>query len=219
MKQLNNESYKIVCILPICTYPTNNNSIKGIERINQYIIGLNKFFEYLEILNKYNVDVIIFDNTINSNQEIPIEILNIIPEKVRLLSANVNEYGRINKGAGLIECWKYLTTTLSEYDFLIHFEPRQLLINFNFIQNFLDNPQNLFTYSEDKIQFNTGLFCISCKILLVFINSVNIQVMTLQYINIEYLFFVFFKEHNIPYSIEDKMGLIWFRHLETSLFM
>ena len=122
---------KILCILPICINPTNSSSNSGSERIEQYISGLNKFFEHIDILNKYTVDIIIFDNTINKTEMLPEKIIKIIPNNVKIINDNVNKYGCINKGAGLIECWRYLNNSISQYDFLIHFEPRQLLLNFN----------------------------------------------------------------------------------------
>ena len=204
---------KILCILPICINPTNTSSNKGLERIEQYISGLNKFFEYIDILNKYTVDIIIFDNTINKTEKLPEKILNIIPDNVKIINDNVNNYGCINKGAGLIECWNYLNNSIKQYHFLIHFEPRQLLLNFNFITNFLENPRNLFTYGANNNHFNTGLFCISCNLLLSFINRVKLDEMCNKSISIEYSLFDFFKKNNIPYNLIDKMELVWFPHL------
>lgn len=208
---------KILCILPICINPTNKSSNTGSERIEQYIKGLNKFFEYIDILNKYTVDIIIFDNTMNKTEKLPEKILEIIPNNVKIINDNVNNYGCKNKGAGLIECWRYLNNSIGQYDFLIHFEPRQLLLNFNFIQNFLENPRNLFTYGANNNHFNTGLFCISCKVLLIFINSVNLDEMCNKSISIEYVLFDFFKKFNIPYRLTDKMELVWFPQLYKSI--
>ena len=204
---------KILCILPICINPTNNSSNTGLGRLEQYINGLNKFFEYIEILNNYKVDIIIFDNTINKTESLPKNILDVIPDNVKVINDNVNNYGCINKGAGLIECLKYLNNSISQYEFLIHFEPRQLLLNFNFITNFLENPRNLFTYGENNSHFNTGLFCISCKVLITFIKSINLHEMCEKYISIEYILLDFFKKFNIPYCLTDKMELVWFPHL------
>ena len=208
---------KILCILPICINPTNNNSNTGLERIEQYITGLNKFFEYIEILNTYKVDIIIFDNTINKTEVLPEKILEIIPKNVKIINDMVNNYGCINKGAGLIESWIYLNDHISQYDFLIHFEPRQLLLNFNFITNFLENPRNLFTHSHNDIKnpFNTGLFCINTKVLITFIKSINLNEMCSKnsYRSIEDILFIFFKKFNIPYCKADKMELVWFPHL------
>jgi hypothetical protein len=208
---------KILCILPICINPTNNSSNTGLGRTEQYITGLNKFFEFIEILNNYKVDIIIFDNTINKTESLPKNILDVIPDNVKVINDNVNNYGCINKGAGLIECWNYLNSSISQYDFLIHFEPRQLLLNFNFITNFLENPRNLFTYGENNNHFNTGLFCISCKVLITFINSVNLHEMCQKYISIEYILLDFFKKFNIPYCLTDKMELVWFPYLSKPI--
>ena len=73
---------KILCILPICINPTNKSSNTGSERIEQYIKGLSKFFEYIDILNKYIVDIIIFDNTIDKIERLPEKILEIINAKL-----------------------------------------------------------------------------------------------------------------------------------------
>jgi len=210
---------RILCILPICINPNNDCSYKGLKRIEQYITGLSKFFEYIEILNTYKVDIIIFDNTLHKNEKLPEKIINIIPTNVTIINENINNYGCKNKGAGLIETWRYLTNTIYNYDFLIHFEPRQLLLNFNFIQSFLDNPRNLFTYGQGNNHFNTGLFCIDCKILISFINTVNLDIMVSKYISIEYMIFDFFVGKKIPYFLKDKMELIWFPFSEQPLEM
>ena len=208
---------KIVCILPICTNPTNNMSIKGEERNDQYIEGLNTFFGHLDVLNKPNIDIIIFDNTIGKHKMLPEQILKVIPSNVRIITDNVNNYGCINKGAGLIECWRYCNDIIKQYDYLIHFEPRQLLLNFNFIQNFLENPRNLFTYGQNGIHFNTGLFCINSETLLLFIDNIDLQLMVSNFVSIEYAIFDFFKNNNIPFSVTEKMELLWFPYLEKEI--
>ena len=207
---------KILCILPICCFPTHNDTFIGNERIQQYITGLNKFFEYIEIMNNHHVDIYIFDNTIDKNDIFIKELLEIIPSNVKIMHDHVNKYGGINKGAGLIESWLYLKDIIEQYDYLIHFEPRQLLINFDFIEFFLQNKSNVFTLSADYSQFNTGLFCIDCKILLLFITNVNIDNMIYNVINIEYMLFQFFNKNNFPYTIADKMNLIWYPYLEKT---
>ena len=208
---------RILCVLPMCLYPSNRMSNKGTERINQYINGLNKFFEYIEFLKKFDVDVYIFDNSIDKNEKLPQELLDIIPDGVTILNDNVNNYGSKNKGAGLVESWIYLENIIAKYDFLIHFEPRQLLQNFNFIQYFLENQENLFTigknllaYGNNMNHFNTGLFCVRCSTLIDYINNLDINVMINNSISIEYDIYNFFKNNKIPYNVRDKMELVWF---------
>jgi hypothetical protein len=207
---------KILCLLPICCFPTNKYTFIGNERIQQYIAGLNKFFEYIQIMNNHNIDIYIFDNTIDKNDTLPKELLEIIPDNVKVINDNANKYGGINKGAGLIESWLYLKDIIEQYDYLIHFEPRQLLVTFDFIQSFLQNKSNVFTLGGDNKHFNTGLFCIECKVLLKFIVDVDIIYMMRNVISIEYMVFNFFNENNIPYIIMDKMNLIWYPYLEKT---
>ena len=207
---------KILCILPICCFPTNKDTFIGNERIQQYITGLNKFFEYIEIMNNHNVDIYIFDNTIDKNDTLPQEFLEIIPDNVKVINDYANKYGGINKGAGLIESWLYLKDIIQQYDYLIHFEPRQLLIDFDFIQSFLQKKSNVFTLGGDDKHFNTGLFCVECKVLLKFITIVDIIYMTHNIVSIEYMLFNFFNENNIQYNVKDKMNLIWYPYLEKT---
>ena len=128
---------KILCLMPICCNPIHKDSCKGEERIQHYVNGFHKFFEYSHLLNEHNVDIIVFDNTIDKTDNLPQELIDVIPNNVKIINDHVNQYGYINKGAGLIEMWKYLRDTIQEYDYLIHFEPRQLLIDFSFIDFFL----------------------------------------------------------------------------------
>jgi hypothetical protein len=167
-------------------------------------------------MNNHNVDIYIFDNTIDKKDTLPKELLEIIPDNVKVINDHANKYGGINKGAGLIESWLYLKDIIEQYDYLIHFEPRQLLINFDFIESFLQNNDNLFTLGQGNKHFNTGLFCINCKILLSFITNVDINNMVHNRISIEYMFFDFFNENNIQYTIVDKMNLIWYPYIEKT---
>jgi len=200
----------ILCVLPICLYPSNRMSNKGTERINQYINGLSKFFEYFDLLKTFNVDVYIFDNSIDKNEKLPQEILNIIPDGVIILNDNVNNYGCKNKGASLIETWIYLENIIEKYDFLIHFEPRQLLQNFNFIGYFLENQENLFTYGTGANHFNTGLFCIRCSILIDYIKNVDILLMINRCVSIECDIYNYFIHKGLLYNVREKMELIWY---------
>jgi hypothetical protein len=201
---------KILCLLPICCYPANMSSNNGAERIQQYVNGLSKFFEYIDILKKHNVDTYITDNSIKKDSKLPLEILTIIPEHVIISTSLNNHFGAINKGAGLIEQWLYCKDIIVKYDWLIHFEPRQLLLNFNFINNFLENPRNLFALGNDKKHFNTGLFCIETGSLLHYSTSVDLNIMSTRYISIENDLYNYIIKHKIKFDILDKMELIWF---------
>jgi len=196
--------------MPICLNPSNKMSNVGEERIKQYIEGFKKFFEYINILNEHNVDILVFDNSIADNEKLPEEILNIFPSNVIVLTGNNNKYGCFNKGAGLIETWNYLKNIINQYDYLVHFEPRQLLLNFNFINHFLNNNCNLFTMGNSKVKhFNTGLFTIKCENLIKYVNQVDLNLMVLNQISIEYDIYEYIVNNEIPFFLKDKLELIW----------
>lgn len=206
----NNNDNKIMCLLCCCLYPSNSSSINNETRIQEYIIGLTKFFEYNTILKVNNVDIVIIDNSITSDKKIDNKILEILPNNVKIITHSNNKYGAINKGGGLIENWLYINKMLSNYNWLIHFEPRQHLKSFYFIESFLKQPRNLFTLGENKEHFNTGLFCIKMCDLLNYLASVNLDIMITNYISIEYHLFNFIITNSINYDLLDKMDLIWF---------
>jgi hypothetical protein len=196
--------------MPICCFPTNKYTYNTTDRLQHYIAGLTKFFEYNDILLENQVDIYIFDNTIGKNDRLPQELLDIIPSNVNVINDHANIYGGLNKGAGLIESWLYLKDIIRQYDYLIHFEPRQLLLQYDFIDSFLKNKSNVFTYGSDKKHFNTGLFCIDCNILDYFIHSIHLNTMIHNCLSIEYMLFDFFTINHIPYTTKDKMNLLWF---------
>lgn len=202
---------KILCFLPICFKPTHKDSSFGNTRIHQYVNGFKTFFEFnKDIFYKYNVDIVVFDNTINSIVDFPSHIKNIIPHNAKILYNVVNTYGSRNKGAGLIETWKYNKEFICQYDWLIHFEPRQILKSNQFIENFLENPRNLFTMNVNTNHFNTGLFCIQVKDLINYINTINLNDMILKHISIEDNLYQFFINNKILFDTLNKMDLIWF---------
>lgn len=203
---------KILICLNICIFSTNpksNNIIN--ERIQQYINGLSAFFKYKEILDKYDIDIYITDNTIDNINDIPIQIRNILPKKVKFSVFKNNIYGCYNKGAGLIQTWLYNKELINQYDWFIHFEPRQLLKSFNFIENFLKNPRNLFTININVKHFNTGLFCLESKYLINYISNIDLKYMVNKCISIEWDLYNYINDNDdIKYDILDKMDITWF---------
>ena len=79
--------------LRLCCYPTNYTLDYGYSRIQQFVNGLNKFFN----LNKIVILFLITDNTIGKNRKLPKEILDIIPKKRKIITCLNNNYGCINK--------------------------------------------------------------------------------------------------------------------------
>ena len=146
------------------------------KRKIQYINGLKKLFEY----DFKNIEVMLIDNTTESLDK---EILKYIPKNVKVICSINNNYGSRNKGAGLIETWLKYKNILNKYDFIIHFEPRQLLTSHSFFDNIINTPRNLFKVTlSTKYHFYTGLFCIKKDILLKFIEKYSPKYLTDNYI-------------------------------------
>jgi hypothetical protein len=133
-----------------------------------------------------------------------------LDNRIIVIKNNPNSYGRINKGAGLIEIWSNNIKLLKQYDYIIHFEPRQLLINNDFIDSFIKSPRNLFTIGKEQNHFNTGLFCIKSSILLHYIRLNPPQLLVAKQLGIEYSIYDYFLRNKIHFDTRKKMNLIWY---------
>ena len=175
-------------------------------RYKQYFEGIQKIYQF-NIDKKF--DIYIADNSDFFDKET--ELKEYISKTSIVIIKNIpNNYGCKNKGSGLIEKWIHNKDVLSRYDWIIHFEPRQLLKSNQFIDSFLENPRNLFNMGTDMRQYNTGLFCIKCKVLLDFINEYTPEKLVNNNLNIEAAIYNFIINNNIDYKTIDKMNLIWF---------
>lgn len=201
---------KIIFLLNICCFPENASSFNNKIRTQQYIDGLNTVFQYNNIIKNHDIEVYIVDNTIKNDETLPREILNIIPSNVHLSLCLKNELGKKNKGAGLIDTWKYNKDLIQKYDWIIHFEPRQSLKSFQFVESFLKEPRNLFTININVEHFNTGLFCISKENLINYINNCDLNKMVNNSISIEDDLYKYFQDNKINYDTLEKMDLLWF---------
>jgi hypothetical protein len=186
--------------------PTSNK-----ERIIQYLNGIKKVKE----LNPES-DIYISDNSNYLNEKSDI-LHYLIENNIHIIKDAPNNYGKINKGAGLIENWKHNISLLKKYEYIIHFEPRLLLIDNYFINNFLENKRNIFTLNHPILMphFNTGLFTIKSDILINYINTIKINVFCNNSISIENDLINYFKNNNISYHILDKLNVYWFDKYET----
>ena len=174
----------------------------GKKRIEQYQKGIDKL---LELNRKYNLDIYIADN--GSDFDLTLD------KRITVIKNNPNNYGKINKGAGLIEIWCNNIELLKQYDYIIHFEPRQLLINNDFIDDFMKNPRTLFTYNHNPCQqkhFNTGLFSCKTAEILKFINEFPPDFFVKKALGIEHALYYFYNNNKIQYDTLDKMSLIWY---------
>lgn len=209
---------KLLLLLPTCFHPTNCSSNNGETRFLQYFKGLQKLFEYNSFFIENHIDIILFDNSIDNINDIPDIIKNALPLNVNIIVKIVNSYGCINKGAGLIEHWLYNKELIEKYDWIIHFEPRQLLKSNQLIENFLKNPRNLFTFNTNIKHFNTGLFCIESKHLINYIEKIDLKSMVNKYICIEDDLYSYFIKNKIKFDILEKMDLLWFPNGITTIY-
>ena len=182
----------------------SNQLEKTEKRLKQYQQGIDKIVE----LNKnYNLDIYIADNGNNFDNKIK------IPECIKVIKNNPNKLGRFNKGSGIIEIWNNNIEILKQYDYIIHFEPRQLLIDNSFIDNFMRKPRAIFTYNRNpnaKRHFNTGLFTCKSVDLINFITVVTAEILFQNHYSLEYILYSFYNNYKLKYDVLDKMSLIWY---------
>ena len=201
-----------VCILmPTTIHVDNNCSLYKNNQLTSNNIRIKQYIDGIQQVRNLNPDIEIYisDNSNYLNKES--ELLNIINENnIKIITNAPNNFGCINKGSGLIENWIHNNDIIKKYDYIIHFEPRQLLKSNQFIYNFLKNPRNLFTINENVKHFNTGLFCIQSGELIKYINNSNLDNMVSRRISIEYDLYRYFINNNISFDILEKMDLIWF---------
>ena len=183
----------------------------GENRILQYVTGLLALFKYGEKLQNKNVKIYLRDNTIQKGRVINKKILAVVPDYVNITTCFKNFYGSKNKGAGMINQWKNYKNEISCHDWHIHYEPRQLLLNFDFFESFLERPRNLFYIhnKENNPHFWTGLFAIRTTDFLPFLKSVDLDIMVSRKISLEYLFYNYMIENNIKFDTVDKLNLMW----------
>jgi hypothetical protein len=134
---------------------------KGEERIQQYINGIKKLFEY-DFKDK--ADVAVCDNTTSHLDK---RIIRALPWDTEYYTYE-NNTGVRSKSIGLYDQWKSCQNIMESYKWIIHFEPRQILKKHDFFDSFFKNKRNTFNVRGDH--FWTGLFSISQKEMLDYTN-------------------------------------------------
>jgi len=182
---------------------------QGEVRSRQYEQGFANLNKYFNKIHENNVKTILVDNTIASEKDIDEKIFQYIPTTAQIITCPDNHFGPINKGAGLIESWRYVSDIIEKHEWIIHFEPRQSLKSFYFLNSFFENPRNLFTLGPGGDHFNSGLWCMQSKQLINLINNIDLHQMTKKYISFEYILHYFTMKNIEDYDVLDKMDLIW----------
>jgi hypothetical protein len=64
-----------------------------------------------------------------------------------------NELGKRNPGSGMVVAWsRMLPDLLGRYEYLVHYEPRQHLVNYSFFERMANRPDAYFCRYGDKIR-------------------------------------------------------------------
>lgn len=171
------------------------NVSHGEERIQQYINGIKKLFEY-DFNNK--ADVMICDNTTNHLDK---RIINELPWDTLYLTYE-NNMGAKSKSVGLYHQWKSCLEEINKYEWIIHFEPRQLLKNHSFFDSYFNNKQNLVNVRGNLGAIWTGLFSMKASLLSKFLEESLVTGSE----SIEYIMFRFIKQHEYKH---EELNLLW----------
>ena len=146
---------KIILHIDSCIKSNVYNPI----RINQYVESCNSIFKYIDFFKTNNIDILLIDNSISTIDEFPTEIQNLIPNSInKIFKKNNLNYGAINKTAGVFEHWKLGSEIFKNYHYIIHFELRQKLLNIDFIKEFLQSPNSMFSWAHKYSTNDLGLF-------------------------------------------------------------
>lgn len=212
----------MVCLLNICSNISTESYLykrgqltPNDIRLTQIVNGLTEFFKYNAVyIESGQIDVYVTDNSIPHDMSLNKQILDVLHPKCRIITCLNNNYGCYNKGAGIIEQWKYCQEKhqiFDNYKWFIHFEPRLFLKNNDFIDSFIKNPRELFTYAPTNsiIHFNTGLFAIYTSHIIDFIKTISLKWMVQNIISIEHILYNYFKENNFEFDTIEKMNVIW----------
>ncbi len=213
---------KTALILPTAFITISDPGVDSEERINQYIKG---FEQIAEVVKKYpDFDVYAVDNTVKDPEKIDPRLIAII-DKIPTLKGKIfyfdNEFGRKNKGAGLITAWRgFLSKVQTPYEYVISFEPRQQLANFSMFERFVNHPNSYLKLMRPRAkkfrvfpitlhQVLTGFSIFRRKDMELYCKSVNLATMVRDKISIEDDLFDFLFKNQISFEVVSTVGIIW----------
>ena len=182
---------------------------EGEKRTLQYVDGFNSFFKFYDNFFEDN-DVYVIDNTLENKGYIDKRILNKIPQTAKIICTNKNNYGKINKGAGILETLHETKHIFSKYETYFHYEPRLMTKSVKIFETFLERNANVFIKSDSPKQFFTGAFIVKSKDLLDYLDYRTPEQLCNPPTCIEDDLFYFFK--NIKknnFTLVSNPGIIW----------
>jgi len=187
---------------------------RGEERFKQIEDGTISFMEQInKIQDLTDINIYFSDNTIDSDINMTDRLRSIIIDnQIKPMYRINNDYGRRNKGAGLIEMWRSNIDVISKYEWLLYFEPRTILKDHEFLKKCLNSPGNHFKIISEGSEphFYTGLFMIKTELLIEFSKSTDLEQMVNRSISIELALKNFMDNNNYEYTeYKNKLNLIW----------
>jgi hypothetical protein len=144
-------------------------------RLRQYLNGLE---QVAEVSAQYPVfDVYSVDNTVEDPADLNVQIVDAF-HRIRGFQRSVhffdNEIEHGNTGVGTMRQWIRMAPELVDrYEFVVHYEPRQHLVNFSFFERMVNQPDTYFCMYRDRVKlygfpltlprFWTGLFAMKTR--------------------------------------------------------
>lgn len=148
------------------------------QRLRQYMNGLRQVAEMTARFPDF--DVYSVDNTVEDERRLDPRLIAALDRIPRLKGKRYfldNETGRLFKGSGLVIQWaKLLPELIDSYPFVVHYEPRQDLVNWSFFEKMAREPAAYACFYRDRMRFYgisvtqsclwTGLFSLPVAALL-----------------------------------------------------
>ena len=219
---------KTLVILTTAFNPSStHHTAFGDTRLRQYVLGLSRVAEVLK--QRPEFDAIIVDNTITDGWQMPAELQKVVQAMPRTKTVffSDNALPSINKGCGNVIAWRraqQATNDFADYNYVIHFEPRCLLLDFSFFEQFERRPAGYILFEKIRptssnqckrmlmkllpvyhTQTWTGIFSITTTNFRQMLKSIDVQQMADKKISLE----------NVVYDYRQffrpvrKLGLLW----------
>lgn len=183
-----------------------------VRRAEQYSRGIDSLVSKVRFPD--DVYSFLVDNAVWEGFVLPSEIVDRLPATTRFRAFDSNVNGHVNKGAGDIDSWRYMSAEYSPFDFAFHYEPRMLLRDASFIHDFLRRPRNLFAFAPTPRQVLTGYFGMKTGDLMRFAAETNLERMVKRLRSIEDLMFDFVEGRA---EIQTSSGYCWRYHESMDL--
>ncbi len=215
---------KTAIVLPTAFITTLGSTADHDERIRQYCAGFSRI---AEVIQKYPNDFDVFwvDNTIEPEKQYDQRLMSAIKALPNLCGEKTfydNEYGRVNKGCGVIAAWRGVLPSLAAggYTYVIHFEPRQEMVDISFFDQFVAAPETYLKVTSVKVkfmrifsktlkQFWTGLFSCPVEALREYCEQANLKQLAETRVSLETDLFQYAKKKKWAFKTLANLGLRW----------